>query len=132
MISWIKSKLLPKVPTMALGGRFERGLRLWIHLKNLHGKGASLVNWVKGLFSPHGMMIFWLFLKSFFPDIPWWTVIVILPILFIVEVCSALVLGYWWDKNNFFLMESDWGNKRDPVAQAINKELLKEDSIKGL
>jgi len=110
----------------------DRWLRVYIHHKNLFTKGRGEIDFVRGLTSYQGIILAWLFVKSLWPAIPYWVVVIGAPAYFVLEVTICWSLGRWWDKNKIFQKEADWGNKRDPVARAINEELLKKDSIKGL
>lgn len=111
--------------------RLDRWLRSYIHHKALYSKGWGEVGFIRSLFSPQTMMVGWLFLKSFFPTVPYWLLFIIVPLAVISEVSIGWSIGYWWDKNKIFQKEADWDIKRNPALKGLTDELLKDVEIKG-
>lgn len=104
--------------------KLDRWLRFYIHHKNLFSKGRGEVSFILGLFNPGFIMIGWLFLRDLFPGLPHWVLFVILPVSMICEIGISWTLGYWWDINQVYDKEADWGNTRNPIQKAVSETLL--------
>ena len=104
--------------------KLDRWLRVYIHHKNLFNKGHGELGFVLGLFNPGLIMVMWLFLRDLFPGLPYWVLFIILPVSMILEIGISWSIGYWWDINQIYDKEADWGNDRNPISKAVSETLL--------
>ena len=109
--------------------KLDRWLRAYIHHKNLFNKGHGELGFILGLFNPGLIMVMWLFLRDLFPGLPYWVLFIILPISMILEMGISWSIGYWWDVNQVYDKEADWGNRRNPISKAVSETLLNGKGI---
>lgn len=104
--------------------RLEYWIGLYIHHRNLYNKGQGELGFFKTLVNVPSLMMFWLFVRSLVPEFPFWLFISSVPVLMGIKIISNWVVGWWWDKHDFYDRESDWGNNRNPIQKAISETLL--------
>lgn len=103
----------------------EKVIRLYIHHRNIYMKGSAEFGFLKSTINWQSGMVWWLFLKSIWPEIPFVVGVVGFFMLFVLRGILNWVLGAWWDKEDMFSKESDWSNRRNPVLNGLDEKVLK-------
>jgi hypothetical protein len=104
--------------------KVERYVVLYIHHRNLYNKGANEVAFFKSFANTQMYILWWLFARNVWPDLPVWLFLTVVPVVVLVKIFFNWLVGYWWDRNDLYDRESDWSNKRNPVMNGIEKQLL--------
>jgi hypothetical protein len=104
--------------------RVDRYFRVYIHHRNLYIKGSCEVSFFKALVSVHPLMIWWLFFKSIYPDLPSSLIYIGIPIIVVTKLASNWIVGWYWETYKIFDKESDWQNDRNPVMKGMETKVL--------
>jgi hypothetical protein len=107
--------------------KVDRFIALYIHHRNLYGKGESEISFVRRIASFQSLMITWLFLRNLFPAIPTWIILVAIPVLIVSRTLANWFVGYLWDSRRLFDKETDWNNDRNPAIKFIQQTLTNKE-----
>lgn len=115
--------------------RSNRLLRGYIHHRNLYNKGQAELGVFRNLVSYQAVLVTYLSADNIVTklglDLPLWMVFAGLALAVAVKIACQWFVGYLWDKNRVFDKEADWSNNRNPVAKALNQQVLHGSGIEG-
>lgn len=89
----------------------------YITFRRYLDKGHAEFYWIKGLITFIG--IIGVYLKLYFPTIPFYFNIIFALALFLIW----FLIGFVWDKLKLFHAEQEWSNKRNPTIQQIKNNV---------
>lgn len=108
----------------------ERVLRSYIHWQKIYIQGSTQMNFWRGMVADmQGYALYWMLGKQYFPKLSLTAFILFLPVVVLLRIALNIGIGLWWDKEQMFQRENDWGNIRNPVQMKINEKLLGGEGI---
>lgn len=98
----------------------EELIRKYVTFRNYFNKGSGEINWIKNIGKDFVYLLAALFLIGSYGEKLWVQVGAVL--FFVLYLVVCFVIGFWWDKRRFFVIENDWGTARSSL-----RHLMKND-----